>query len=499
MRLPISTYRLQIRDAFDLHKAAGIADYIRELGADWVYFSPILKAEEGSDHGYDVTDHSRVDDRRGGAEGLATASAAARANGLGVLVDIVPNHVGVATPVQSVWWWDLLTHGRQSRYAEAFDVDWDFGGGKVRIPVLGDPPTGPSTSSGGPPGQASELDELSIVDGELRYYDNRFPIAPGTADDNASATEVHARQNYELMNWRRADAELNYRRFFAVSTLAGIRVEIPWVFDESHREIARWITEGLADGVRVDHPDGLIDPGGYLDSLATATGGCYVLVEKILEGGEQLPTAWAAAGTTGYDALADIDRAVNGLPENSDAATIAAAKCLADAGHEVEEGTLQAGTVDEFIPLYQHTLASVPAGRIEVLQPATRWLVEEGRKVSVAQARRIFSVLRHRVHAWVGDADVIVTPTVFGPPPRVGAWSGLDGEAAFRAAAEYGAFTAVFNLSGQPGASVPVGLSTEGFPVGVQVVGRETRDDWVLAVSRQLEEAFPRVARVAPM
>ena len=181
------------------------------------------------------------------------------------------------------------------------------------------------------------------------------------------------------------------------------------------------------------------------------------------------------------------------------AATIAAAKCLADAGHEVEEGTLQAGTVDEFIPLYQHTLASVPAGRIEVLQPATRWLVEEGRKVSVAQARRIFSVLRHRVHAWVGDADVIVTPTVFGPPPRVGAWSGLDGEAAFRAAAEYGAFTAVFNLSGQPGASVPVGLSTEGFPVGVQVVGRETRDDWVLAVSRQLEEAFPRVARVAPM
>ena len=255
-----------------------------------------------------MTDHSRVDDRRGGAEGLATASAAARANGLGVLVDIVPNHVGVATPVQSVWWWDLLTHGRQSRYAEAFDVDWNFGGGKVRIPVLGDPSTGPSTSSGGPSGQASELDELTIVDGELRYYDNRFPIAPGTADDDASAIEVHARQNYELMNWRRADAELNYRRFFAVSTLAGIRVEIPWVFDESHREIARWITEGLADGVRVDHPDGLIDPGGYLDSLATATGGCYVLVEKILEGGEQLPTAWAAAGTTGYDALADIDR-----------------------------------------------------------------------------------------------------------------------------------------------------------------------------------------------
>ena len=185
-------------------------------------------------------------------------------------------------------------------------------------------------------------------------------------------------------------------------------------------------------------------------------------------------------------------------PEWAAAAT-AAAKFLADAGHEVEEVPMQAGTLDEFIPLYQHTLASVPGGRLELLQPATRWLVENGRRVSVAQARRIFSDLRHRVHAWAGDADLIVTPTVFGPPPRVGAWAQLGGEAAFRAAAEYGAFTAVFNLSGQPGASVPVGFSAEGFPIGVQVVGREMRDDWVLAVSRQLEEAFPRLARVAPM
>lgn len=292
MRVPLSTYRLQIRESFDLQNVAGVADYIRELGADWVYLSPILTAEHGSDHGYDVTDHSRVDERRGGAAGLKLASASARENGLGVLVDIVPNHVGVASPIQSVWWWDLLTHGRASRFAEAFDVDWDFGGGKVRIPVLGD----------------EAEPEFTIANGELRYYHNRFPLAPGTADDDASPAEVHSRQNYELMNWRRADAELNYRRFFAVNTLAGIRVEIPWVFDESHQEILRWIGEGLADGVRVDHPDGLLDPGGYLDALAAATGGCYVLVEKILEGDEQLPTSWAAAGTTGYDALADIDR-----------------------------------------------------------------------------------------------------------------------------------------------------------------------------------------------
>ena len=300
MRLPISTYRLQIRQSFDLHKAAGIARYVHDLGADWLYFSPLLKAEEGSDHGYDVTDHSLIDPARGGAAGLDAASAAARALGLGILIDIVPNHVGVQTPAQSVWWWDLLTHGQDSRYAEAFDVDWEFGGGKVRLPVLGD--------AADDAGENGELDKLTITDGELRYYDARFPIAPGTADDGATPVEVHARQNYELMNWRRADAELNYRRFFAVNTLAGIRVETPWVFDESHVEIVRWIREGLADGLRVDHPDGLANPAGYLDDLAAATGGTYVLVEKILEGDERLPSSWATAGTTGYDALADIDR-----------------------------------------------------------------------------------------------------------------------------------------------------------------------------------------------
>jgi (1->4)-alpha-D-glucan 1-alpha-D-glucosylmutase len=303
MRIPASTYRLQIRASFDLNAAASIAEYMHELGADWLYLSPILTAEAGSDHGYDVVDHSRIDPARGGRAGLDAVSAAARRLGLGVLIDIVPNHVGVATPKQSIWWWDLLTFGRSSRYAEAFDVDWEFGGGRVRIPVLADPTAIAEALETHDP-----LDDLTIVDGELRYFDNAYPIAPGTADDGAPAREVHDRQNYELINWRRADSELNYRRFFAVNTLAGIRVEVPWVFDESHLEIVRWIAEGLADGLRVDHPDGLADPAGYLDSLAAATGSTYVLVEKILEGDEQLPTSWAAAGTTGYDALADVDR-----------------------------------------------------------------------------------------------------------------------------------------------------------------------------------------------
>jgi (1->4)-alpha-D-glucan 1-alpha-D-glucosylmutase len=297
MTVPISTYRLQIRPEFDLKAAADTVAYIRDLGADWVYLSPLLSASEGSDHGYDVVDHAQIDPTRGGAAGLDTLSATAHSAGLRVLIDIVPNHMGVAVPAENGWWWDLLTHGRQSRYSEAFDVDWAFGNDKVRIPVLG-----------GTLEEALEAGDFTITDGELHYFENRFPLAPGTADLSADIADVLAKQNYELMNWRRADAELNYRRFFAVNSLAGIRVEEPWVFEESHAEILRWIREGLADGLRVDHPDGLADPGGYLDALAEATDGTEVWVEKILEGDEQLPSFWATAGTTGYDALADIDR-----------------------------------------------------------------------------------------------------------------------------------------------------------------------------------------------
>ncbi|MEP6478823.1 MAG: malto-oligosyltrehalose synthase, partial [Rhodoglobus sp.] len=288
MTLPVSTYRLQVTATFDLDAAAALIDYLHDLGADWVYLSPLLVAEPGSDHGYDVVDHSQVDPARGGAAGLARLSRAAHRAEMGVLVDIVPNHVGVATPANNAWWWHVLLNGRGSRYAEAFDIDWDFGGGRLRIPVLGDDAT------------------LTVVDGQLDYFGLRFPIAPGTGE--GSPDEVHARQHYELVDWRRADAELNYRRFFAVNSLAGIRVEIPWVFEESHVEITRWVRDGLIDGLRVDHPDGLLDPGGYLDDLARATGSTYVLVEKILEGDEQLPPHWQAAGTTGYDALGDIDR-----------------------------------------------------------------------------------------------------------------------------------------------------------------------------------------------
>jgi (1->4)-alpha-D-glucan 1-alpha-D-glucosylmutase len=298
-RTPVSTYRLQVTEEFDLFEVARRLPYLHELGADWVYLSPLLQAEAGSNHGYDVVAHDRIDPARGGDKGLAAVSAEARRLGMGVLVDIVPNHVGVATPRDNAWWWDLLQHGRDSERAATFDVDWDAGGGRIRIPVVGDDDWDPDTG---------DIGHLEVAEGELRYHDHRYPLAPGSADDGADANTVHSRQHYELAHWKVADDGLNYRRFFAVNTLAAVRVEDPQVLDDSHIEIRRWFDDGLVDGLRVDHPDGLRDPRGYLDDLAGITGGAYVLVEKILEPGERLSPSWATAGTTGYDALALVDR-----------------------------------------------------------------------------------------------------------------------------------------------------------------------------------------------
>ncbi len=349
---PASTYRLQVRAEFDLDAAAAVVPYLRDLGVDWAYLSPILQAASGSAHGYDVVDPTRVDDARGGAAGLARFSTAARAAGLGILVDIVPNHQGVATPAENPWWWDVLTHGETSRHADAFDIDWRYGGGRVRLPVLGgelDEVLARGEIEVAPPAEGALVSregalvsrEGALVSregapapfGTATYFDLTLPLAPGTAPlqattDSAAVRDVLARQHWELCFWRREAQLLNYRRFFTVTSLAGVRVEDPAVFAASHVEVTRWIREGLVDGLRIDHPDGLADPGGYLDRLsscfaapsagtsapsagtsAPSVGGTgYVVVEKILEPGEELPGWWATDGTTGYDALGEIDR-----------------------------------------------------------------------------------------------------------------------------------------------------------------------------------------------
>ncbi|SDF02583.1 maltooligosyl trehalose synthase [Blastococcus aurantiacus] len=289
--VPAATYRLQVHAGFPLDDAAGVTGYLADLGVTHAYSSPLLRSAEGSTHGYDTVDHAHIDEARGGQAGFDRFVAALHEHGLGLVLDLVPNHMGVDDPSASRWWWDVLQHGQASENAAAFDIDWDFGGGKVRIPVLG---------------SAEDVEKLEISDGELRYYDNRFPIAPGT--DGGSPQEVHARQHYELVDWRRADSDLNYRRFFAINTLAGLRVEDPAVFDATHELVLQLVRDGAVDGLRIDHPDGLADPKGYLDRLAEASGGRWTVVEKILEPGEELPEGWRTAGTTGYDALTEVDR-----------------------------------------------------------------------------------------------------------------------------------------------------------------------------------------------
>ncbi|HEX4248986.1 MAG TPA: malto-oligosyltrehalose synthase [Pseudonocardia sp.] len=298
--VPSSTYRLQLHAGFTFGQAAELTDYLAELGVGALYASPMLESTPGSNHGYDVVDLTRASSERGGEAGRQRMVAALRGAGLGLIVDIVPNHVGVAVPTINPWWSDLLVHGRHSAHASYFDVDWDAG--PLLIPVLG----ADSEADEDP-----ELDKLELVRDEhgypgLRYYEHLFPVAYGSAD-HGSPREVHDRQHYRLVAWRRGAAELTYRRFFDVSTLAAVRVEDPVVFEAAHRELLRWVAAGDVDGLRVDHPDGLTDPGGYLRRLRAALGpDRWLLVEKILGVDETLPASWPVDGTTGYEALREV-------------------------------------------------------------------------------------------------------------------------------------------------------------------------------------------------
>jgi len=286
--IPSSTYRLQLNRRFTLDDASRVIGYLAELGVGAVYLSPILQSTIGSDHGYDTTDVSHVDHDRGGQAALERLTTSARLAGLGVVIDIVPNHLGIEHPIENPAWWDVLRLGQDSQYASWFDIDWSRG--RIVVPVLGDDP------------------ELAIVDGELRYFEHRFPLAPGTWGEGDDVAAVHDRQHYELVHYSRGNTDLNYRRFFAITTLAGVRVEDPSVFAATHALVRGWCEAGVT-GLRIDHPDGLRDPLGYLHQLRSFAAEQWVTVEKILEPGEELPKTWPVAGTTGYDAM----REVNGV------------------------------------------------------------------------------------------------------------------------------------------------------------------------------------------
>lgn len=312
--IPRAAYRLQFHPGFTLKDALPWVPYLSTLGVSHVYASPLLKASPGSKHGYDVTDPTHINDEIGTEADLSAFVSSLREHNMGLVLDIVPNHMGIGGP-ENRYWWDVLKHGRNSQFADYFDIDWNSPipnlRDKVLLPVLGDEYDKILES-----GKLKVVCENSEV--TIRYFDHRFPVSPESVLLPASLLEETLvvlnsnpkalasfieKQHYRLAFWRQGDTMLNYRRFFTITDLAGICVERPDVFENTHSHIIAWYRQGLLDGLRVDHPDGLRDPLGYLQRLHAAMPNAWIVVEKILEPGEQLPGEWPVAGTTGYDYL----------------------------------------------------------------------------------------------------------------------------------------------------------------------------------------------------
>ena len=355
----IATYRLQLAPDFGFDAAADAVPYLARLGISHLYLSPVTDARRGSVHGYDVVDHNRIRAELGGEPAFDRLCAAARAQGLKLLIDFVPNHAGVGP--RNAWWQDVLAFGASSPFARFFDIDWKplkpELAGKVLLPVLGSPY-----------GQALEAREIGLVaeDGRLSasYYRQRFALSPATWSDAliaASATThgsargvldaaaratarlfphdlekarearehlaplaerddvakafaaiepatLHAlleRQHFRLAWWKTAGSEINYRRFFSINELVALRMEEPDVFRATHGLLEKLLALDVVDGVRIDHIDGLYDPHGYLSAL-TALGAKKIWVEKILAPDETLADGWPVEGTTGYEFLGDV-------------------------------------------------------------------------------------------------------------------------------------------------------------------------------------------------
>jgi (1->4)-alpha-D-glucan 1-alpha-D-glucosylmutase len=320
-----ATYRLQLHAGFTFADAEAVVPYLADLGISHLYLSPVLKAVPGSMHGYDVLDHTRINPELGGEAGLVALAETARSHGLGLVVDVVPNHMALVAPEHAnAALWEVLEHGREAATAHWFDVDWEALDGKLGLPILAESLE-----------KTLESGELTLdeYDGQpvVRYHDHLFPLAPGTAEgEDADLAAVLSRQHYRLAGWRERGEVLNYRRFFDVDSLIAVRVEQPDVFDATHRLLLDLNHRGVVEGFRIDHPDGLADPEGYLKRLRQSTlPGTAIWVEKILAGHERLPQEWACDGTTGYDAATAVAAALV-----DPAGTEALADAWAEAGGE---------------------------------------------------------------------------------------------------------------------------------------------------------------------
>lgn len=327
---PRATMRLQFRKAFTFADAERLVPYFADLGVSHLYASPITTARAGSAHGYDVVDPTRVNPELGGEEALRRLAEALRGAGMGIIADIVPNHMAIGA--DNPWWTDVLRHGPASRHARWFDIDWAPEDrslqGKVLLPVLGRP-YGDALAAG-------EIMLAQETDGTVavRYFQQMFPISdrdavaiteeplaafdPSHRDGRLRLHGLLERQHYRLAWWRAAADAINWRRFFDVNELAALRVEDDDVFESVHAMIFRLYAEGLIDGLRIDHIDGLSDPAGYCARLrsrlaelamrrpAPLQQRAYVIVEKIFGRGETLPSGWGCDGTTGYDFMDEV-------------------------------------------------------------------------------------------------------------------------------------------------------------------------------------------------
>ena len=300
---PCATLRLQLHAHFTFeHVRRRLPDYAA-LGVSHLYLSPITQAVPGSTHGYNVIDHQHISEELGGEDGFRRLARDISARGMGILLDIVPNHM--AADVRNAWWHDVLQRGRDSDYAHFFDIDWRRG--KVLLPLLSRPYI-----------EALNDREISLdhAAGRVIAGGQRLPLAPGStlprAGDMPALHELLHAQHYQLAWWQEAAKSLNWRRFFDINELIGLRVEDETVFEASHALVLRLYAEGLVDGLRIDHIDGLAAPGAYLRRLRTRMQEVaprqvpYLVVEKILAPQEQLDARWPVEGTTGYDFMDDV-------------------------------------------------------------------------------------------------------------------------------------------------------------------------------------------------
>lgn len=305
MTLPTSTYRLQFRDGMDFDRAAGLVPYFKALGISHLYASPIFTAGSGSTHGYDITDPTEVDPALGGRAGLDRLSHALKAEGLGLILDIVPNHMAFSP--ETPWLRDVLRHGTESRYARHFDME--LATRRLRLPWLsapfhrlaqegalsvGDDPEGP----------------VLVVNGGLRIPLAETATLDAARTDPSRIPKLHREQPWQATHWRTEMDAITHRRFFNITGLIGVRVEDPAVFEEAHSLIFDLVDSGVVDGLRVDHVDGLADPGAYLSRLRDRLPGTPVWVEKILTGPETLAEDWPVEGTTGYEVARTFARAL---------------------------------------------------------------------------------------------------------------------------------------------------------------------------------------------